>query len=64
MFTPKEQLVLNYLCKGFNNKQIGETLFISQHTVKAHLTSIFKKLQVSNRTIAAYLAGKNQLVEK
>ena len=61
MFTEKEQEVLHYLCKGYSNKQIGEALFISVHTVKAHLASIFRKLNVSNRTIVAYLAGKNQL---
>lgn len=60
--TKKEQMVLEYLCQGYNNKEIGQILFISEHTVKAHLSSVFRKLNVQNRTIAAYHAGKNNLV--
>ncbi len=59
----KELEVLKYLVRGFNNKEIADLLFITIDTVKAHITSIFRKLQVKNRTAAAYVAIKNNLVE-
>ncbi len=62
MLTIREQEVLEQVCKGYNNKEIAENLFISSHTAKAHVSSILKKFEVSNRTLMAYIAGKNNLV--
>lgn len=45
----REREVANMLRSGDNNKTIAEALFISERTVKAHLTSIFKKLNVPDR---------------
>jgi two-component system, NarL family, nitrate/nitrite response regulator NarL len=45
----REQDVAHLICQGISNKRIAATLFISERTVKAHLTSIFTKLKVSNR---------------
>ncbi|WP_307190204.1 response regulator transcription factor [Geomicrobium sp. JCM 19039] len=45
---------------GKSNKEIATALFISEKTVKTHLTNIFSKLQVNDRTQAAILALKNQ----
>lgn len=59
----KELEVLKYLVRGLNNKEIADLLFITIDTVKAHITSIFRKLNVKNRTAAAYVAIKNNLVE-
>jgi LuxR family maltose regulon positive regulatory protein len=50
--TQREQQVLNLLEKGYSNKQIGETLFISICTVKRHLQNIYSKLGVKSRTQA------------
>ncbi len=52
-FTEREREVLHLLLQGLNNKQISNKLFISNHTTKAHVASIYKKLGVSNRVQAA-----------
>lgn len=48
--TPQQYKVLHYLTEGWLNKQIAYDLDISEATVKAHMTAIFRKLGVSNRT--------------
>ena len=60
--TRREQDVLVLLTKGSSNKVMAETMFISEKTVKNHLTSIFRKLGVKDRTQAAVYALKNHLV--
>lgn len=45
----REQDVAQLICRGISNKRIAADLFISERTVKAHLTSIFNKLKVTNR---------------
>ncbi|MEA1918128.1 MAG: LuxR C-terminal-related transcriptional regulator [Campylobacterota bacterium] len=47
--TSKEKAVIHLVLKGLNNKAISEKLYISERTVKAHLTSIFSKLHVNDR---------------
>ena len=54
--TSREIEVLKLVVLGASNKDIGEKLFITHHTVKAHLTQIYKKLGVTNRTSAAIKA--------
>ena len=54
--TPREDQVLKLLAGGLLNKEIAAMLGISENTVKYHITSIFGKLGVSNRT-EAVLAG-------
>jgi DNA-binding NarL/FixJ family response regulator len=50
--TEREAEVLGLLSKGLANKQIAATLGISEHTVKFHVSSIYAKLNVTNRTEA------------
>jgi DNA-binding NarL/FixJ family response regulator len=50
--TDRESEVLGLLAKGLANKQIAVTLGISEHTVKFHVSSIYTKLNVTNRTEA------------
>ena len=50
--TAREAEVLDLLSKGLANKQIAATLGISEHTVKFHVSSIYQKLNVTNRTEA------------
>jgi len=50
--TNRETEVLNLLSKGLANKQIAIALAISEHTVKFHVSSIYTKLNVTNRTEA------------
>ena len=53
MFTNREKDVLELLCKGYTNIEIGENLNISSHTAKANVASILRKLQAKNRLMAA-----------
>ena len=50
--TERESEVLGLLAKGLANKQIAVALSISEHTVKFHVSSIYQKLNVTNRTEA------------
>lgn len=50
----RELEVVFLLAKGFKNKEIGEKLFISEYTVENHLRSIYRKMDVKNRTEVAY----------
>jgi RNA polymerase sigma factor (sigma-70 family) len=54
--TAREEEILKLLATGESNREIGRRLFISEQTVKNHVASIFKKLQVNDRTKAALLA--------
>ena len=54
--TPREQEALRHLCAGSTNKEIAEELFISEKTVKSHVNSIFKKLNVTRRLQAILYA--------
>ena len=57
-FTEREKEVLFLLLKGLHNKEISKRLFISNHTTKAHVASIYKKLGVMNRVQAAIKSMK------
>jgi DNA-binding CsgD family transcriptional regulator len=59
--TSRERDVLALLVEGHSNPEIAATLFISQKTVRNHLTSIFSKLGVESRTAAATLALRQGL---
>ena len=56
--TPAQRRVLGAIRQGLLNKQIAYEQDISEATVKAHITAIFRKLGVSNRTQAVLLAAK------
>ena len=56
--TPAQRRILGQLSEGLLNKQIAYELDISEATVKAHITAIFRKLGVVNRTQAVLLAAK------
>jgi DNA-binding NarL/FixJ family response regulator len=57
--TPREREVLVLVRQGLANKQIGRRLGISERTVKAHLTSLYQRLGVSDRTQAALWAAEH-----
>jgi len=50
--TPREEEILNYVAKGFINKEIADALRIGTETVRSHLKSIYDKLHVCSRTEA------------
>jgi ATP/maltotriose-dependent transcriptional regulator MalT len=54
--------VLGLLPSGASTEAIASALFLSQATVKTHLASIFRKLEVENRTAAVGKARKHNLV--
>ncbi|MFC1992307.1 response regulator [Chloroflexota bacterium] len=61
--TPREGEVLQLLAQGAPNKQIADSLFISENTVKTHLRNIMEKLHLANRSQAAAYAVKRGLVQ-
>ncbi len=61
--TVREIEVLKMLSKGLLNKEIAATLNISERTVKNHVSNIFKKINVSDRTQAAVFAIKHNIVD-
>ncbi|GAB4468215.1 MAG: response regulator transcription factor [Armatimonadaceae bacterium] len=60
--TDREREVLAEIGKGKRNRDIAETLFISEKTVKNHISSIFSKLEINSRAEAALLAARQGLV--
>jgi DNA-binding NarL/FixJ family response regulator len=60
--TQREQEVLSRLAEGENYSTISTKLFISGHTVRAHIKNIYQKLQVSNRAEAIFTAIKQKLI--
>ncbi|QHQ60292.1 response regulator [Anaerocolumna sedimenticola] len=63
LLTKREMEVLKLLTEGLFNKEIAYQLSISEKTVKNHVSNIFKKISVSDRTQAAVYAIKNNIVE-
>ncbi len=61
--TNRELEVLIQVANGMFNKEIATNLNISERTVKNHISNIFKKIEVSDRTQAAVFAIKNNLVD-
>ncbi|MBQ9768162.1 MAG: response regulator transcription factor [Lachnospiraceae bacterium] len=63
LLSTREMEVLCYLAEGLYNKEIASLLQISEKTVKNHVSNIFKKIGVSDRTQAAVYAIKHNFVE-
>ncbi|MBA7694449.1 Transcriptional regulatory protein DegU [subsurface metagenome] len=61
--SPRETEVLQLVAQGATNKEIGDSLFISENTVKTHLRSIMEKLHLANRSQAAAYAVNKGLVQ-
>ena len=59
--TEREKEVLKEVATGKRNREIGESLFISEKTVKNHISNILSKLQVNDRTEAAMMAARHGL---
>jgi two-component system, NarL family, response regulator len=58
----RERQVLQYMASGRSNKEIGQVLYISENTVKAHVKSILTKLDAMGRTEAIAIATKRGLI--
>jgi DNA-binding NarL/FixJ family response regulator len=61
--TERETSILKALARGLSNDAIGKELWVAEQTVKFHLTNIYRKLGVSNRTEATRYAYENGLVD-
>lgn len=53
--TERENEVMQLVCEGLTNVEIAKKLFVSTHTIKAHVESIFIKLHARNRARAVFL---------
>jgi DNA-binding NarL/FixJ family response regulator len=62
--TPRELEVLALLARGLPNKEIADSLYIGERTVKFHVSSILAKLDASNRTEATRIAISRGLIEQ
>jgi DNA-binding NarL/FixJ family response regulator len=60
--TPREVQILNELAKGLANKEIAETLHITEYTVKDHLKNVLGKLRVADRTEAVTTAIQRGII--
>jgi DNA-binding NarL/FixJ family response regulator len=58
----RETEVLRLLTEGYTNAQISELLAVSPNTIKTHINNIFNKLGVNDRTQAAVLATRHDLI--
>lgn len=62
VLTPREVEVLSLIGRGMSNRAISKRLFISEKTVKNHVSSIFRKLELESRSEAAAYAVQNGIV--
>jgi DNA-binding NarL/FixJ family response regulator len=61
--TEREMAILKAVARGLSNQAIGKELWVTEQTVKFHLTNIYRKLQLANRTEAARYAYQHGLAE-
>lgn len=61
--TKRQHEVLHLLAKGYSNKQIAASLFLTEHTVKAHISALFSSFQANNRTECVQIAQRRGVLE-
>lgn len=62
--TPREMEIIGYIAQGENNREIAKKLFISEKTVKNHVSNILKKMGLEDRTQVAVYAHQKGLITK
>ncbi len=63
ILTDRELTIVKLMAQGLDNKQIAAIIHVSKHTVKAHVSTIIRKLDAKNRTNAVYVAVLKSLIE-
>lgn len=63
ILTDREKQVVDLVCKGLKNKEIADKLFITETTIRHHLSSIFEKLNLTSRLELVIYSFKNNIVE-
>lgn len=51
------------MAKGYSNRQIATSLFLTEHTIKAHIAALFLELNAANRTDCVNIAKERNLLE-
>jgi len=62
-FTEREKEILNLICQGYNNEQIGEIIHVSPKTIEKHKSSLFQKTDAKNTVNLIIYAFNNELVQ-
>ncbi len=62
--THREKTVLKLVTQGYGYAQISKLIFVSTHTVKAHISSIIRKLEAKNRANAIYIAIMHHMLDE
>lgn len=60
--TPREMEICKYLAEGKKNVEIARILYLSEHTIKSHVSDIIAHLGAVNRTQVAYILGKENII--
>lgn len=60
--TDREKEILSFISHGMSNKEIANQLYVSKNTVETHIRNCYKKLFVSNRTMATHKAKSNGII--
>lgn len=60
--TPRELEILGLVAEGLSNKEIAERVFVSENTVKTHVSRVFEKLGARRRTEAVQIAQASRLI--
>jgi DNA-binding NarL/FixJ family response regulator len=61
--SPREAQILRLVARGLSNREIGASLYISEHTTANHIRAILRKTGCANRTEAASYAHRHALVD-
>lgn len=62
--TQREKTILKLITQGYGYRQISKLIYVSTHTVKAHISTIIRKLDAKNRTNAVYIAIVSHLLDE
>lgn len=63
LLSKREYEILYLIARGYSNEEIGKKLFISEKTVKNHITNIYKKIEVEDRVQAVIFAYNQGIIE-